>query len=309
MIKINFTKDDFIALDFNSVSVLSSGALFLLFKCFDYYNKTKESPTVKQLLFVSGYSTNTFYLYYNELRDKKLLSDKAMHPSLKMIKETVVPKLVKLNIGEEGDVEEPVKRKKSNIKETMENIQSTIMIPFTKELKLNCPDYVLTKIAKNAVYGKIRKVLNQYEGNLDFADIFNILMFAMKDDFVIKKSLYLDIDYIFFRSSLVNIYLQDKLRTIPSNIPADAKYVCNRFGEKLNPSDFGYFEHDGYRYKLIVPRSPDSVYQQVNREIFNRMKGKTDSKYDKYLDGIMLKKEYQYLSGYAGENNKFVKEK
>lgn len=286
------------------IANLSSGALFILMKCILYYNDNGQPPTIKQLINLSGYSRNTCYLYYKELKEKKIIGNKD-YPAFLIKKDTVEYK--KLNIGE-GTTKFVANEKRRTLgRNVMQEIKMEVIDPFFTELEKRGIYPVVTPIKRNQMFGKIRKVLKQYSGKLGYKEILEIMLDASKNRYIQENNLYTNIDFIFFGvDRFVTKYLNLKTES-GFAIPKNAFFVCDYIGNVLDPEEYGYFEFDGWSYKLVVPKNKDSIYYKINVEMLSRLNGKYDEKFNKYFDGSLVKKEYRYLTGSAGENDRFVK--
>ena len=304
--------EDSVVLDTETIkrmSHLSSGALFLLFKCINNYYQTHDILTSKVLQQLSGMSKNTFYIYYNELLTRKWISDSdKYHQAFKIKKEKIdYVSSIKMKIG---STEKEIAPKRTSMHERVKNVRVLILDPYIKELKKRGLSASITKTSSQYMISKLRKVLNQFKNKLNHQDVLNILMKVIDTEFFVKNNQYLNIDFIFFNKNyLVVEYLKNKPHTIEGySIPKDAFYVQNEKGKIQDPEHYGYFlwDGDGDSYTHVVPPNPNSIYKKISEEMLNRMKGISTGKYDPYFDNRMLKKEYTYLSGSAGVNNKFV---
>ena len=291
------------------MSGLSAGAIFLLFKCINNYYQTQSVITSKTLQQLSKMSKNTFYIYYNELIvNKWITSDNSeeFHPALRIKREPIdYVSGIKMKIG---STEEEPSIQSITMHKAVKDIGTLIVDPYKKELKKRGLADSITKSSSGYMIAKLRKVLNQFKGKLNHKDILNILMKVLDTEFFIKNNQYLNIDFIFFNKNfLVMEYLKNKPHTTEGySIPKDAFYVQNIKDKILDPEQYGYFKWDGDCYLHVVPTNPNSMYKRISDEMLNRMNNTCDSKYDCYFDGNILKKEYTYLSGSVGANNKFV---
>lgn len=217
----------------------------------------------------------------------------------------------KIKLGGGDDIlPSPSKRARDN-KKAMLKIRDEVVTPYYKALHERGLDAIKTETFRKTLFGKIRKIVRIYRNRLSLKDILAIMITALDDPYFVQNGSQTNLDMIFiYNKTLVVKYLTKGVKNENDYfLPNNCYFVVDAKGNVLDPIQYGYFEKEGDDYFHIPPEDiENSIYGKINKEISNRIEGKSDKKYDKYFKNGMLKSEYGYLSGNPGINNKFVKE-